>query len=263
MATTTEDKRKKLKAYWDDVTSDAFVKICVNETLAGNRLNSHFNKIGWKNIIAKFHSMTDRDYEQKQLKNKWDILKKDWQLWTNLLRNETGLGWDPVKHQLLEIPEAIKFRSKGLKNVDQLEILFKYVAAAGEGSWAPSIGFVPNDGEGGPFNEYVGEDNNMYFQEENVNIEPNNFGGLENIETDINTLAVESGPSIAIRNGENGCSIAEVMEVLHSMPEIKIKSELYLNATKIFLKKENREMFVAIKNRDVQIEWLKFMKDSS
>ena len=64
-------------------------------------------------------------------------------------------------------------------------------------------------------------------------------------------------------NGENGCSIAEVMEVIHSMPKIKIKSELYLNATKIVLKKENREMFVAIKNRNVQIEWLKFMKDSS
>ncbi|KAH9679005.1 L10-interacting MYB domain-containing protein [Citrus sinensis] len=192
MATTTEDKRKKLKAYWDDVTSDAFVKICVNETLAGNRLNGHFNKIGWKNLIVKFHSMTGRDYEQKQLKNKWDILKKGWQLWTNLLRNETGLRWDPVKHQLLEIPEVIKFRSKGLRNVDQLEILFKYVGAVGEGSWAPSIGFVPNDGEGGPFNEYVGEDNNMYFQEENVNIEPNNFGGLENIETDINTLVTST-----------------------------------------------------------------------
>ncbi|XP_024042776.1 L10-interacting MYB domain-containing protein-like [Citrus clementina] len=140
--------------------------------------------------------MTGRDYEQKQLKNKWDILKKDWQLWTNLLRNETGLGWDPVKQtitdsdewwerKLKEIPEAIKFRSKGLRNADQLEILFKDVAATREGSWAPSMGFVPNDGEGGPSNEYIGDDNNMYFQEENVNIELNNFGRLENIETDI------------------------------------------------------------------------------
>ncbi|KAH9728180.1 hypothetical protein KPL70_008920 [Citrus sinensis] len=230
-------------------------------------------------------------------KNKWDILKKDWQLWTNLLRNETGLGWDPVKQTIIssdewwerklkEIHEAIKFRSKGLRNVDQLEILFKNVAATGEGSWAPSMGFVPNDGEGGPSNEYIGENNNMYFQEENVNIEPNNFGGLENIETDIDkgtpiasthdngrkrklpirkrygAAAVESRPSIAIRNGENGCSIAEVMEVLHSMPEIEIKSELYLNATKTFLKKENMKMFIVIKNHDVQIEWLKFMKDS-
>ncbi|KAH9688209.1 DDE Tnp4 domain-containing protein [Citrus sinensis] len=208
--------------------------------------------------------MIGRDYEQKQLKNKWDILKKDWQLWTNLLRNETGLGWDPVKQtitgsdewwerKLKEIPEAIKFRFKGLRNADQLEILFKDVAATGEGSWAPSMGFVPNDGEGGPSNDYIGDDNNMYFQEENVNIELNNFDGLENIETDIDNgtpiasthdngrkrklpirkrdgaavrfskqldrlcQAVESRPSIAIRNGENGCSIVEVMEVLHNM----------------------------------------------
>ena len=60
--------------------------------------------------------------------------------------------------------------------------------------------------------------------------------------------------SIAIRNGENGCSIAEVMKMLHSMPEIKIKSEIHLNATKAFLKNDNREAFVAINNRDVQIE---------
>ena len=35
-----------------------------------------------------------------KLKNKWDILKKDWQLWTNLLRNETDLGWDLVKQTI-------------------------------------------------------------------------------------------------------------------------------------------------------------------
>ncbi|ESR49884.1 hypothetical protein CICLE_v10033761mg, partial [Citrus x clementina] len=96
-----------------------------------------------------------RDYEQQQLKNKWDILKKDWQLQTDLLRNEIGLGWDPVKQSItanderwetkLKIPKAIKFRSKGLRNVDQREILFKYVVVIGEGSWVPSMGFVPND----------------------------------------------------------------------------------------------------------------------
>ena len=63
--------------------------------------------------------------------------------------------------------------------------MFKDVAATREGSWAPFMGFVPNDGEGGLFNEYAGEDNNIYFQEENANIEPNNFDELENIETDI------------------------------------------------------------------------------
>ena len=66
--TAIEEKRKKLKANCDDATTDTFIKICVNKTLVGNRPNGHFNKIGWKNIIAKFYSMTNRDYKQKQLK---------------------------------------------------------------------------------------------------------------------------------------------------------------------------------------------------
>ena len=36
MATAIKEKKKKSKADWDDATTDTFVKICVNETLAGN-----------------------------------------------------------------------------------------------------------------------------------------------------------------------------------------------------------------------------------
>lgn len=45
---------------------------------------------------------------------------------------------------------------------------------------------VPNDSEGGPFNELASEENNTYFQQENINIKPDNFDGLENIKTNIN-----------------------------------------------------------------------------
>nr|CAN83094.1 hypothetical protein VITISV_015285 [Vitis vinifera] len=88
-----EESEKQSKAYWDDITMDAFVKVCVAETLAGNRLNSHFSKLGWKN----------------------------------------------------ENPEAIKFKTKGLKNVEQLDLLFKDIVATGERAWAPSQGFVGQD----------------------------------------------------------------------------------------------------------------------
>ena len=33
-----------------------------------------------------------RNYDRKQLKNHWDNVKKDWQLWDALLRGEIGLG---------------------------------------------------------------------------------------------------------------------------------------------------------------------------
>ena len=44
-----------------------------------------------------------------------------------------------------EIPEAAKFWTKGPKNVDQLDILFKDIAVTGEGAWAPSQGFTTNN----------------------------------------------------------------------------------------------------------------------
>lgn len=83
-----------MKASWDRNATEAFIKICVEEVQAGNRPGSHFSKIGWENIQRKFRETTHRDYKRVQLKNRWDALKKDWSLWTNLLRNSTGLGWD-------------------------------------------------------------------------------------------------------------------------------------------------------------------------
>ena len=41
--------------------------------------------------------------------------------------------------------EAIKFKTKSLKNVEQLDLLFKYIVATGEGAWTPSQGFVGQD----------------------------------------------------------------------------------------------------------------------
>lgn len=31
------------------------------------------------------------------MNKKMEYPKKDWQLWTSLLRNETDLGWNPIK----------------------------------------------------------------------------------------------------------------------------------------------------------------------
>ena len=44
--------------------------------------------------------MTGKTYNYKQFKNKWDSLKKDWQIWTSLKGKETGLGWDHVKQTI-------------------------------------------------------------------------------------------------------------------------------------------------------------------
>ena len=104
MEPSVEESQKRNKAEWTDLYVDSFVKICVYEVLAGNRPNGHFNKEGWKNISIKFAQTINKNYSKKQMKNKWDNLKREWQLWNNLVGKETGIGWDYVK-QTIDVSE--------------------------------------------------------------------------------------------------------------------------------------------------------------
>lgn len=54
-----------------------------------------------------------------------------------------------------------------------------------------------------------------------------------------------------------GCSTLEVMETLRGMPGIVEGDELYMKAADILIKRENREMFVALRKPEIQITWLK------
>ena len=47
-----------------------------------------------------------------------------------------------------------------------------------------------------------------------------------------------------------GCSIDEVMQVIDEIPEIVDDDELFLKAAKLFTERKNREMFMAIKQRN-------------
>jgi hypothetical protein len=47
-----------------------YLDICIIEIHVGNRLETHFNRIGWKNVIDKFNEKTKKQYCYKQLKNK-------------------------------------------------------------------------------------------------------------------------------------------------------------------------------------------------
>lgn len=96
----SEEKDKQTKAIWDDITLNAFIQACVAETLKGNRPNCHFNKLGWKNVIKMFNEKTGRNYGYRQLKNKWALLKKDWQIWNKLVGVATGLGWDHLRQTI-------------------------------------------------------------------------------------------------------------------------------------------------------------------
>ncbi|XP_028096166.1 L10-interacting MYB domain-containing protein-like [Camellia sinensis] len=103
--TTTKSKGKtsqnsepsqSLKAHWDTKSIEIFVKLCVEQVKAGHRLGTHLDRVGWEAVINKFKIATGTLYVRLQLKNRWDTLKKEWDLWKNLLRGETGLELDPL-----------------------------------------------------------------------------------------------------------------------------------------------------------------------
>ena len=64
----------------------------------GNRPGTYFNKVGWIRLVTIISKEIGRPYEKLQLKNKWDLLKKEWNLCKDLKGKETGLGWNVAKN---------------------------------------------------------------------------------------------------------------------------------------------------------------------
>ena len=77
-AATVDTQIKKV--VWTEKRLEDYLDIYITEIYAGNRPRTHFNKTGWKNVINKFNEKTGKQYCYKQPKNKWDSLKKEWNI---------------------------------------------------------------------------------------------------------------------------------------------------------------------------------------
>ncbi|VFQ71591.1 unnamed protein product [Cuscuta campestris] len=171
------------KATWNQFLTETFIRICVVELEAGNRPGTHFNRVGWENIVKKFNTETGRQYMQLQLKNRWDNLKKEWSVWRSITENETGLGWNNQKmtvdadagwweRKIMENPDAAKFRERGPILVNEQRMLFSDVVATGNNAYVPATGLMP---------EHMMDDINDYQPEWNAsNAEESNMsqGGV-------------------------------------------------------------------------------------
>ena len=83
------------KMVWDPYHTRLFCDICMEEVNGNNRDGGCLSRKGYKNLGDKFAEKTGERLTQKQFKNKWDSLKKDYTGWMEL-QNATGLGWDPI-----------------------------------------------------------------------------------------------------------------------------------------------------------------------
>ncbi|XP_052477704.1 L10-interacting MYB domain-containing protein-like isoform X2 [Gossypium raimondii] len=111
---------EKVKVIWDKRLTEIFYDICIKEILKSNRPGTHFTKDEWLKIMTNFEKETGKGFSQRQLKNRWDALKKEWKAWKKLKGEDTGLWWNPIKrtvdasddwweNRLQVMPEAKKF----------------------------------------------------------------------------------------------------------------------------------------------------------
>ena len=89
------DKSAKVQAKWDAFAAMAFNDICV-EVLAHNRPEHCLNSLGYANLVRKFFERTKRPYNESQMKNMWDTMKKKYNPWKILNMRGTELGRDPT-----------------------------------------------------------------------------------------------------------------------------------------------------------------------
>ncbi|KAK9272485.1 hypothetical protein L1049_002858 [Liquidambar formosana] len=68
--------------------------------------------------------------------------------------------------------------------------------------------------------------------------------------------AVES-KAIVTRNNQAGSTIRDCIEMITVIPEVNRGGELFMLGMRLFVNQNNREMFVALNDPDLQLAWLK------
>ena len=82
------------RAHWSDSMRKCLIDICLEQVKAGGRPGVQFSSKAWKIIIENFTQRTGHSFNQKQLKNQLDHLKKLYNAWLHLT-SQTGIGFNP------------------------------------------------------------------------------------------------------------------------------------------------------------------------
>lgn len=86
------------KAIWTHAHHKIFIDLCLEQTFEGNKPGTHFNKLGWRNIVHLFYEKTGLHYDKTQMKNHWDMTKAQWKAWTKLI-GDSNMKWDPITNK--------------------------------------------------------------------------------------------------------------------------------------------------------------------
>ncbi|XP_038723795.1 L10-interacting MYB domain-containing protein-like isoform X2 [Tripterygium wilfordii] len=126
---------------WSKQIENYLIELMVEEVKKGNRTTTTFSKSGWKAIKEGLKAKFDKDYNDVQLKNKYNQLRNRQKCFKALIK-ETGIGYNVITCQVNATNEcweslskvhrmAKRFKKKGCKEFPALCIIFGDTTASG------------------------------------------------------------------------------------------------------------------------------------
>ncbi|XP_023910051.1 uncharacterized protein LOC112021713 [Quercus suber] len=179
-----------------------------------------------------------------------------------------------------ELPKARKFKEKGPQNLEQLEIMFRDVAATGAAAWTPSSNTLPptmpEEGAGDSDGSFEFKDNQCDMSLDIDSLQQRHTSQSrssgqkrtsESIPSQKKKKKIEAAAMlddrisqlITVRQNrsegtsrESRSSIEKVMVIVRALPGVE--STFVVQASVILLKKSRREMLLTFEDPESQLE---------
>ncbi|KAF7132313.1 hypothetical protein RHSIM_Rhsim09G0200000 [Rhododendron simsii] len=139
------------RANWDSQMTRLFLQLAIKEIEAEGRGTTQLSNNSLRNISNEISTRTGAVINLKQCKNRYGVLKRDWQAWILLAdsrRGATGLGMNPVTgtftapdhfwaNLIAQNENVAKFRDRPLDHEDLMQRVFEEVTATGSMQCTP------------------------------------------------------------------------------------------------------------------------------
>ncbi|KAI4986043.1 hypothetical protein ZWY2020_018673 [Hordeum vulgare] len=246
---------------WSDDNTTILTELFVQQVCADNRPDKHLTPNAYEEVANDFKVRTGLEYTRLQLKNKWDKLKTDYSNFRKLKLKETGGGWDYERNTVKQdaewwkkakimmmlinlcfvlfqdIPGCGKFQKRGLRNENNLSIMFGDITSDGTDHWNPASGTIPQSSSA-----------TSVFNVDNIH--------------DVDLEETQTGESHADGKGKrlgrvvDGNKEAEDL-TCYTRTDNQVGSDEYFIASELFVKREQREMFLHMTESVARFDWLR------
>ncbi|KAL7588556.1 hypothetical protein Lser_V15G36158 [Lactuca serriola] len=254
---------------WEPHTFKIFLEECMTELKNRNRASSYFKSAVCQNICKRLLERTGKELDRNQMKNKWDIMRKEFKYYDHLTRLETGISVDP------EDKEFAKFKDKNLDVYQTYyEALFQDTVAIGDKAKVPcefGDNNTPNDvqivdimdGKEDTDEVLLFDDVDPFFtidsskksEEKSEGKSMANSSYEQKLDTIFDVLLTRSTqPS---RQTTQSPTTEECMAIVSTFLGFEEGSIGYLEALEVFLKKPTRQNFMVPKSDETKMEFLK------